>query len=77
MQTNKETIAEISSTATKTFEQAVREKRAVPQECLDKTSYETINASNNKSSLRYVQFVLQAITKLLKNNCFREFTPKP
>ena len=42
MQTNKETIAEISSTATKTFEQAVREKRALPQECFDKTSCETI-----------------------------------
>ena len=35
------------------------------------------HASNNKSSLRYIQFVSQAITKLLENNCFREFTPKP
>ena len=42
MQTKKETIAEISSTATKTIEQAVREKRALPQECLDKTSDERL-----------------------------------
>ena len=42
MQTKKETIAEISSTVTKTIEQAVREKRALPQECLDKTSDERL-----------------------------------
>ena len=43
-QTKNEIIAEISSTATKTIEQAVRDslKRALPQEFLDKTTDETI-----------------------------------
>ena len=43
-QTKKEIIAEISATATKTIEQAVRDslKRALPQEFLDKTTDETI-----------------------------------
>ena len=43
-QTKNEIIAEISSTATKTVEQAVRDslKRVLPQEFLDKTTDETI-----------------------------------
>ena len=43
-QTKKEIMAEISSTTTKTIEQAVRDslKRALPQELLDKTTDETI-----------------------------------
>ena len=43
-QTKKEIIAEISSTATKTIEKAVRDslKRALPQECIDKTTDKTI-----------------------------------
>ena len=43
-QIKKEIIAEISATATKTVEQAVRDslKRALPQEFLDKTTDETI-----------------------------------
>ena len=43
-QTKKEIIAEISTNATKTIEQAVRDslKRALPQEFLDKTTDETI-----------------------------------
>ena len=43
-QTKKEIVAKISSTATKTIEQAVRDnlKRALPQEFLDKTTDKTI-----------------------------------
>ena len=43
-QTKKEIIAEISSTATKTIKQAVRDtlKRALPLEFLDKTTDEAI-----------------------------------
>ena len=43
--TKNEIIVEISSTATKTFEQAVRDslKRALPQEFFDKTTDETID----------------------------------
>ena len=46
-ETKKEIIAKISSTATKTTEQAVRDslKKALPQECLDKTT-------NNKTIKR-------------------------
>ena len=33
--------------------------------------------SNNKSSLRHPQFVSQAITKLLENNCIEERKQKP
>ena len=42
-QTKKEIIAEISSTATKTIEQGVRDnlKRALPQEFLDKATDKT------------------------------------
>ena len=43
-QTKKEIMAKISSTATKTIEQTVRDnlKRALPQEFLDKTTDKTI-----------------------------------
>ena len=34
-------------------------------------------ASNNKSSLRHPQFVSQAITELLENNCVEELKQKP
>ena len=34
-------------------------------------------ASNNKSSLRYPQFVSQAITELLENDCVEEPKQKP
>ena len=43
-QTNKVIIIETSSTSTKTIEHAVRDssKTALPQEFLDKTTYDTI-----------------------------------
>ena len=52
-QTKKEIIDEISSTATKTIEEAGGDslERALPDKFLDETTYETINGSNALPSL--------------------------
>ena len=54
-QIKNEIIAEISSAATKTIEQAVRDslKRALPREFLDKTTDETIKRIKNSTILEF------------------------
>ena len=64
-QTKKEIIAEISSTATKTIEQAVRDslKRALPQEFCDKTTNETIKRIKSSTIPEFKVQAIRFVTK--------------